>query len=140
VPRMRQRYSVLLTGLIVGVLWGAWHFLQQLYISGTYSAGLPVAVYLPLSFFSALVQLTAYRVLMVWVYDRTESLLVVTLMHASLTASTVFIFRPEATGIRFLAFGWLFNGALCVIVAIVAVFTRGQLSREPHSTSPAFAG
>jgi uncharacterized protein len=140
VPRMRQRYSVLLTGLIVGVLWGAWHFLQQLYISGTYSAGLPVAVYLALSFFSALVQLTAYRVLMVWVYDRTESLLVVTLMHASLTASTVFIFRPEATGIRFLAFGWLFNAALCVIVAIVAVFTRGQLSREPHRTSPAFAG
>jgi len=27
VPRLRQRYSVLTTGLIVGFLWGAWHYL-----------------------------------------------------------------------------------------------------------------
>jgi hypothetical protein len=34
-------------------------------------------------------QLLAYRVLMVWVYDRTGSLLVAMLMHASLTATTL---------------------------------------------------
>jgi hypothetical protein len=43
-------------------------------------------------------QLTAYRVLMVWVYDRTGSLLVAWLRHASLTASLAFILRPQATG------------------------------------------
>ena len=41
-------------------------------------------------------QLTAYRVLMVWVYDRTGSLLVAVLMHASLIASTLFILAPAA--------------------------------------------
>ena len=29
IPRMRLRYGVLSTGLIVGVLWGVWHFLRS---------------------------------------------------------------------------------------------------------------
>ena len=36
---------------------------------------------------AAPLMLPAYRVLMVWVYDRTGSLLVAILMHASLTAT-----------------------------------------------------
>jgi hypothetical protein len=36
--------------------------------------------------------LPAYRVLMVWIYDRTESLLVV-LMHSTLSASTLILPR-----------------------------------------------
>jgi membrane protease YdiL (CAAX protease family) len=132
VPTLRRRYDVVTTGLIVGVLWGAWHFLQGLFISGTYSGGLPLAVFLPMNFFAAVAQLTAYRVLLVWVYDRTESLLVVTLMHASLTASTIFIFTPLATGVSFLTYVWVLAGALWVIVAAVAY--RGQLSRQPLRT------
>ena len=104
VPRLRRRYGVLTTGLIVGVLWGAWHFLQGLFMSGTYSGALPLALFVPMNFFAAVAQLTAYRVLMVWVYDRTGSLLVVMLMHASLTASTIFIFTPLATGVSFLTY------------------------------------
>ena len=33
VPRLRRRYGVLTTGLIVGVLWGAWHFLVVVWVS-----------------------------------------------------------------------------------------------------------
>lgn len=134
VPRLRLRYGVLTTGLIVGVLWGAWHLLQQLFISGTYSGALPLALFLPLSFFSAIAQLTAYRVLMVWVYDRTGSLLVATLMHASLTTSTIFIFTPVATGVAFLTYTWALAAALWIVVAAVAVANGGQLSRQPLRT------
>jgi membrane protease YdiL (CAAX protease family) len=84
-----------------------------------------------MNFFAAVAQLTAYRVLLVWVYDRTGSLLVVTLMHASLTASTIFIFRPLATGASFLTYVWVFAAALWVVVAAVAVANGGQLSRQP---------
>jgi membrane protease YdiL (CAAX protease family) len=131
VPRLRLRYGVLTTGLIVGVLWGAWHLLQGLWIGGTYAGALSLAVYIPLSFFSGVAQLTAYRVLMVWVYDHTESLLVVTLMHASLTASTVFIFTPQATGVAFLTCGGVMAAALWGLVAVVAMANGGQLSRQP---------
>lgn len=122
VPRMRLRYNVLTTGLVMGVLWAAWHFLQVLFVSGIYSGGVSQALFLPLYFLSASVaQLTAYRVLLVWIYERTESLLMTTLMHASFTASTTIIFRPLETGVPFLAFLWLMAAALWIVVAVVIV-------------------
>ena len=131
VPRLRQRHDVVTTGLIVGVLWGAWHFLQSLFIGGTYAGALPLALFVPMNFLAAVAQLTAYRVLLVWVYDRTGSLFVVTLMHASLTASTIFIFTPLATGMSFLTYVWVLAAALWVVVAAVAAAYGGQLSRQP---------
>ena len=120
VPRLRLRYGVVKTGLVVGVLWGAWHLLQGLWISRTYSGSLPLALFVPLSFLSGVAQLTAYRVLMVWVHDRTQSLLVATLMHASLTASTVFVFTPQATGVAALVYGFVLAAVLWIVVAAVA--------------------
>src|SRR5215204_5764999 len=130
---LRLRHGVLGTGLIVGLLWGAWHLLQISWVSGSYSAALPLALFLPLYIFSAVAQLTAFRVLMVWVYDRTNgSLLVATLIHASLTASTVFTFTPVATGVTFLTYILVLAAALWVVVGAVAVAQGGHhLSRQP---------
>ena len=130
---LRVRHGIFGTGLIVGLLWGAWHLLQISWVSGSYSAALPLALFLPLYLFCAVAQLTAYRVLMVWVYDRTNgSLLVATLMHASLTASTVFIFTPEATGVAFLTYILVLAAALWVVVGAVAFAQGGHLSRQPQ--------
>ena len=95
VPRLRLRYSVFTTGLIVGVLHGTWHFLI---VSGRAAvspedSGPPACPGL----FFYLGALPAYRVLMVWVYDRTASLLVAMLMHASLSASML-ILQPPLQG------------------------------------------
>jgi pimeloyl-ACP methyl ester carboxylesterase/membrane protease YdiL (CAAX protease family) len=120
VPRMRRRHSVPMTGLIVGVLWGVWHFLQQVFVSGTYAGGIPWFTFLMLSVFAAVANLTAYRILMVWVYDRTGSLLVTTLMHGMLTASTIFWFAPIATGALFLADVWLMAVVMWLLVGAVA--------------------
>ncbi len=130
VLKLRKRYSIFATGLIAGVLWGLWHLLQQIYISRTYTGGVVLAVYLCLAVFNAVAGLTAYRILMVWINDRTGSLLIATLMHASLTASNIFIFRPEATGAPFLTFGLVFTAAQWVLVAVVAIINRGQLSNR----------
>jgi membrane protease YdiL (CAAX protease family) len=131
VPKLRRRYSVMTTGIIVGVVWGVWHLLQGFFVAGTYAAELPLALFVTLNFLGGVAQLTAYRVLLVWVYDRTGSLLVVTLMHASLTACTIFIFRPIATGVPFLAFGWILTAALWAVVAAIAVMNGGELTRSP---------
>jgi membrane protease YdiL (CAAX protease family) len=130
-PRLRRRYGIVTTGLIVGVVWGAWHLLQGLWIGGTYAGSLPIAVFVPVSFISGVAQLTAYRVLMLWVYDRTNSLLVATLMHASLTASTIFVFSPAVTGVTSLIYGSVLAGALWIVVAAVAWAGSRQLSRRP---------
>jgi membrane protease YdiL (CAAX protease family) len=129
-PRLRRRHGVVTTGLVVGVVWGAWHLLQALWVGGTYAGSLPVAVFVPLSFLIGIAQLTAYRVLMVWVYDATGSLLVATLMHASLTASTVFVLAPAATGATFLIYTASLAGAMWIVVGAVAWAGSGQLFRR----------
>jgi membrane protease YdiL (CAAX protease family) len=131
VPRLRLRYSIVTTGLIVGVLWGVWHFLQILWVSNVYSGTVSLAFFLLLYILMSITQLTAYRMLLVWIYDRTESLLLTTLMHASYTASTVVIFRPLETGVSFLIFGWLLAATLWVVVAVVVMANGGQLTQQP---------
>ena len=131
VPRLRTRYGAFVTAINVGVVWGTWHLLQTLWVGGAYAGELPLALFVSLYFVSGVAQLTAYRVLMVWVYDRTDSLLVATLMHGSLTASTIFLFAPAATGARFLAYMWVLAAALWIVVAAVALAQSGQVSRQP---------
>jgi membrane protease YdiL (CAAX protease family) len=126
IPRMHRRYGVFATGLSVGFLWGAWHFASNIWGSGGSSAPLPLALFMPVLLFSFL---PPFRVLMVWVYDRTESLLVAMLMHASLDAfwlaSTPAGMTPAPLVTWYLAWAAL----LWVIVAAVAVASRKQISR-----------
>jgi len=97
IPRMKSR-GVLTTGLIVGLVWGAWHFIL-FWESDSFTGMLPFALLL-VRLFS---WLPAYRILMVWVHNHTESLLVVILMHLSLVA-TLLIIDPVLTGASLLTF------------------------------------
>jgi membrane protease YdiL (CAAX protease family) len=128
----RMRYGVLATGLIVGVLWGVFHWPVNGWAGVTFSGALSVAITLPLQlFFFTVAGLTAFRVLMVWVYERTgESMLVAMLMHASLTASMI-ILPPVVTGVAYLTFNLVFTAALWVVVGVVAVANGWHLSRRP---------
>lgn len=130
VPELRRRCGVFTTGLIVGVLWGAWHFLPTFWGSGDSSGALDLPLFLP-GFFFHYAGLSAFRVLMVWVYDRTESLLVAILMHASLTASALFILAPSVEGVPLFTYYLILAAALWIVVAAVAVANRGQLLRQP---------
>ena len=129
---MRLRYGVLGTGLIVGVLWGAWHFFMNFWASGVTSGELSLAIFVPTWLLGILVgQLTAFRVLMVWVYDRTqESLLVAMLMHVSLAASTI-ILMPPVPGVASVILSFVPAAAMWVVVGAVAVATHGHLTRRP---------
>ena len=133
VPKLRERYSILSTGLIVGLLWGVWHFLIAFwsvnYLGGTDSWILFVAGFL--AFY--LLALPAYRVLLVWVYDRTGSLPVIMLMHAGLSASTL-IFQPTATGMISFVWNLVLGILLWIVVGGVMMSSREQLFRQPIRT------
>jgi uncharacterized protein len=124
IPRMRLRYGVLGTGLFVGALWGAYHF-SVVYWASSPSGATPLAILLA----SLFAWLPAYRMLLVWVYDRTESLLLAMLMHASLVAS-MFILQPLATGVAQLTYLLVLAAALWIVVGAVAVANHGHLSRR----------
>lgn len=133
VPTLRERFSVLVTGLVVGVLWGLWHVLVTLWSSGTASGGIAWELFgPPLVFYVGV--LPAYRVLMVWVYDRTESLFVAMVMHLVLTTATLFVLLPPATGTDMVAYYLVLTAAMWVAVAVV--LTEGPWSRLSFGGRP----
>jgi membrane protease YdiL (CAAX protease family) len=128
---LRQRHGVLSTGLIVGLLWGAWHFLVVFWGSGTSSGALSLAIFLPAIIFYV-GSLPAYRVLMVWVYERTgESMFVAMLMHAVFSASMLILQPLRIALVPGLIWNLMLAAALWVVVGAVAVAQGGHLSRQP---------
>ena len=128
VPRAMQHYSILWTGVLVGVVWGAWHFFVNYWGGGGTNGGVPLAVFMSLWVAAVVVgQLTAYRVLMVWVYDHTGSILVAALMHASLTAFQ-FILNPPTPGIPQQVYPWGQAAIMWLVVAAVALTSRGEMA------------
>lgn len=120
VPRLRLRHSVFATGILVGVMWGLWHL--PLFLGSADSSGsFPSALYLTVLLFSFL---PAYRVLMVWVYDCTGSLLLAILMHAPLAASQLILIPLTISGTQVVIFDLLFAVALWIFIAVVAVTNR----------------
>ncbi len=74
---------------------------------------------------------------MVWVYDRTKSLLVVTLMHASLIASTLVILTPVATGMALVTYWLILAAVLWAIVAAIVLTSRRKATRKAlHTAQP----
>ena len=115
VPRMRRRFSILATGIIVGVLWGAWHF-PPFWEADTFSGAFP--------FFLLIIRLFAwlppYRVLMVWFYERSGSLFLTILFHASLDFTMLVL--PSATLSGWALVSWIlvWSTALWATVAILS--------------------
>jgi hypothetical protein len=68
--------------------------------------------------------MTPYRVLMVRACDRTGSLLVAVLMHASCIFTTLFVLAPPTTGAPFLIDSACFAAGLWAAVAAGEAFAR----------------
>jgi len=126
VPGLLRRYGVLQTGLLVGFLWGAWHFLP-FWESGSFSGAFPLALLLGRLFS----WLPPFRVLMVWVYDRTGSLLVVILMHASLVATLNSIVPLELSGSALLTWILAWAVVLWLLVGGYAAIKGGETLSQP---------
>lgn len=132
VPTLRRRYGPLATGFVVGVLWGLWHVLPKIWGSAAHD----LVAYMPADLFCAVAGLTGFRILMVWVYDRTGSLLVGILMHMGLTASTL-ILQPVITGAPLMTASLVLSAAPWVIVGAVGLIKqrRSRRSRSGSGTT-----
>lgn len=134
-PELRKRHGVVATGLIVGLLWGVWHL--PLYLA-TDGGPVPQVLYVPVMAFSILLP---FRVLIVWVYEHTQSVPMAMLMHLSITVyPLLFLNSPTMVGVPDLMFNLLVGAALWVLVAAVTAADRRNRSRptlnapEPQQT------
>jgi uncharacterized protein len=124
VPMIRRRHGVFTTGLIVGVVWGLWHFLPKLFGAGVGDLG---ALW-PIDMLSAIVGLTGFRILMVLVYDRTRSLPLAMIMHAGITGSMTIV-QPLVTGVEFAVLVTVLAAAPWIVVAVMRA--GGVVTRHP---------
>ena len=124
-------HGVLGTGLIVGFLYAAWNLLivYLAEVSDPTPGTLPLALFVAATIFT---WQPAYRLLMVWVYNRTNSsLLVAILMSAILVLAWNSLRNPSTLNQSTLVVFYLILTAVWyAIVAVVAVANRGNLSRR----------
>jgi membrane protease YdiL (CAAX protease family) len=135
IHHLRRRHSSVRTALIVGILWGAAHFSFVFWMSGSMIGSVPVAVFFFLRAIDVLLGgLPAFRVLMVWVYDRTGSLPVIMLMHAMLSASMLILGPDDISDVPFILFCLMSSAARWVVVAAVAGVRRLRRSELTSGT------
>jgi len=126
-PALRQRYTVLRTALVIGIVLGAWHFLAGFWGSADAFGNVPIALYMLVSLFSFI---PPYRALMTLLYERTHSLLLGMLMHASLTTSML-LFGPALAGYESLLYNLAFGALLWVIAIAAGLLSSGAWTMSP---------
>jgi hypothetical protein len=107
-------------------VWGAWHF-PLFWQSDSFSATLPLAVLLTGLF----AWLPAFRVLLVWVHDRTQSLPVVMFMHAAVSFMSLALFAPAANGATLLISLLVRAATMWLLVAVLVMADRRHLAWQP---------
>ncbi|MEW7290127.1 CPBP family intramembrane glutamic endopeptidase [Aquimarina sp. 2304DJ70-9] len=117
-PNLKERYGILKTGCFIGLLWGAWHFLPVIWGCGDTYGNLVLGKFLP-GFFFHYAGLIPTRIIMVWLYDRANSLIPPMIMHATLTAFTFFIFNISQEGTALFNYYLLIAIGLWITVAFV---------------------
>lgn len=130
VPGLRRRHGVFVSGFITGLLWGAWHMQSFYWGSGDPSGALSMNLFLP-PFLFGIAALPPYRILMVWVYDHTDSIFIMILMHASLIFTTLFVFALQTTSLEPLVAYWLMLSVVLWTVVLLVVPLKGNGRQGP---------
>ena len=130
-PRLLSRWSPLASGLMIGSLWGLWHGLADYSIRGD-----TLGTFWPITFSLFVLPLTAWRILMVWVYDNTNSGPVAQIMHFSYTGSLgLFVPLTAISHIQDALVYLALTIVLWLLVASIAVARQRALRIYPVNSS-----
>jgi CAAX protease family protein len=120
-PPMSWRLGALRAALLLGLLWGLWHFP----VADSLGAASPHGFYFPEFFAAFVAMLVALRVLIAWVYTNTGSLRMAQLLRACSTGFLV-ILSPPAVSPGQEALWYLGYAGVLWLVAITVVALKGS--------------
>lgn len=123
-PRLMKKFSLFQSSLLLGLIWGVWHF--PAYLIGT---GTP----LDMSFLVFMLWVILGTFFISWIYYYTGSVLTSILVHISANATfNYLLLLPEFTGD--MNTFWLFLSYVFVIVLVVFYLKRRDLiEKKPAS-------
>lgn len=125
-PRLLERFSPLVAGLILGVIWALWH-LPTFFIAGTPQYQQPVVAFF--------IMTTAYSLLMTWIFLHTRgSVLIATFFHGAVNVAQGFFLAGTDPGSRYWWLALAYGGAA---VALAVVLGPGlSRRRAPAMATP----
>ena len=127
-PRMKLKHSAFATSIYLGLLWTVWHVVAD-YLGSSGALGV---YWLPHFLVWMVATMTAMRVLIVWVYTNTRSLLLAQLIHASSTGFLSILVPSLSPGNDLLFYGVYAAILWFVVLIVVARYGKGFM-REPMS-------
>jgi membrane protease YdiL (CAAX protease family) len=123
IPKLGQRYNTIRNGFIVGILWGTWHFIL-FWESSTFTDLLPLFILIGRLF----AWLPPYRIFMVWIYNRTESLLLTILTHMSLVFTVTAIVPMSLSGRSLLVWLLSWGTVLWIVIGLLIYANKDKQS------------
>ena len=137
-PALCRTRSALTSGILLGLLWSAWHIPVIDYLGTATPHGSWWLEY----FFAFGFAMTAMRILISWLYTNTGSLLLAQLMHASSTGALVVLSPVHISAAQESLWYGVYGVLLWLVVALVLLrsgpgLTRGQVvtDRRPAQSS-----
>ena len=124
-PKMRLRWSVLRSTLILGFLHALWHVVADLL--GSYHAR--GEHWLPY-FAGFFLFVMALRFIIVWIYVNTKSLLLAQLAHASSTGFLGILVPMDLSPANAAVFYLVYAGVLSVVAAVIVARYGPSLTRQ----------
>jgi membrane protease YdiL (CAAX protease family) len=121
-PQLRRQFRPFASAALLGVLWACWH----LPVVNFLGAAGPHGRAWPWFFLGFAGVLTAMRVLMTWIHERTASVLLMQLMHASSTGALVVLSPPHIAAAGEALWYIVYALALWLVVGLVAVVSRAN--------------
>ena len=122
IPRLREKYNALVSGLVMGVIWSIWH-LPSFFTKGSDHYGMP--------FLWFLMTIVSISILMVWIMNHTnQSVLMTILFHGSIILAGHFLPAQLAYQTGNTLALWLTGGLLVVtVLAIILLEGPARLVR-----------
>jgi membrane protease YdiL (CAAX protease family) len=119
-PKMRLKHNFINSSVLLGFIWGLWH-LPVIDFLGAASPHGKYLIFFAVSFIAAM---AAIRVIISWIYSKTNSIILAQFMHMVSTSSLV-IFGPKLVSAAQESLWYmLYAGLLWITVLILSYFER----------------
>ena len=123
-PVMLKRFSPLKAGLLLGFLHAMWHLAAGIYGAGAFHGNLFIV-----NFLVTAVGIMGLRIVTIWIYVRTDSLVLGWLTHASFTGGQLLLVSFALTSYETIIWNSAFSFSVIGIVVFLVVWNKDLIGR-----------